>query len=78
MCLARGHGVIPGGGDQSVQPKTTFCFQSVGRATLCGVVVQAARAREIAAEKKQAHVEYLAYHGMDGPRPCMYMGGKPI
>jgi len=41
-------------------------------------VVQAARAREIAAEKKQAHVEYLAYHGMDGPRPCMYMGGKPI
>ncbi|KAF5837227.1 hypothetical protein DUNSADRAFT_4682 [Dunaliella salina] len=41
-------------------------------------VVRAARAREIAAEKKQAHVEYLAYHGMDGPRPCMYMGGKPI
>lgn len=40
--------------------------------------VEAARARERRAEARQRAVEEAAYWGLDGPRPCMYMGGKPI
>ena len=41
-------------------------------------VLEAMRAKELEAAHKQAHVEKLAYDGLDGPRPCMFMGGKPI
>lgn len=40
--------------------------------------MQEARAKDLAQQKKQAHIEYLAMNGMDGPRPCLYQGGKRI
>lgn len=51
---------------------------ALARALVHTQVVRAARAAELAAEKKQAHIEWLALHGMDGPRPCLYMGGRPV
>eukprot|EP00798_Chlamydomonas_sp_ICE-L_P013547 gene13547-19417_t len=41
-------------------------------------VLESMREKELAAEKKQADVERLAYYGMDGPRPCMTENGKPV
>ncbi|GMH33582.1 hypothetical protein BSKO_01416 [Bryopsis sp. KO-2023] len=37
-----------------------------------------ARLQELALEKQQRLIEDRAYFGLDGPRPCMYMGGKPM
>lgn len=34
------------------------------------------RAKDKEAMARQAHVEWLANNGLDGPRPCMYNGGK--
>jgi len=40
--------------------------------------VRAARVKEQKLEKKQARIEQRAMDGMDGPRPCLFMGGKPV
>ncbi|KAG1660125.1 hypothetical protein FOA52_003785 [Chlamydomonas sp. UWO 241] len=39
-------------------------------------VEAAEKAKERQARATQKHIEYLADNGMDGPRPCMYNGGK--
>ena len=39
---------------------------------------KAEAAREKEAERKQKEVEHRAYMGLDGPRPCMTLNGKPI
>lgn len=41
-------------------------------------VIRQARAKEKELEKRQKHVEYLAWHGMDGPRPCLFQGGRAL
>jgi hypothetical protein len=41
-------------------------------------VKKAARAKEKAAMDKQAKIEWRAHWGLDGPRPCLYMGGKKV
>lgn len=41
-------------------------------------LVEAARAKEKAEQAAQAEIEKRAYWGLDGPRPCMYQGGKRV
>ncbi len=36
------------------------------------------RKKELAMERKQKLIEQRADWGLDGPRPCMYMGGKRV
>lgn len=38
----------------------------------------AERKKELLLDRIQRRVEQLAYDDMDGPRPCMCMGGMPI
>jgi hypothetical protein len=40
--------------------------------------VARARQKELEMEARQKDIEDRAYWGLDGPRPCMYMGGKPV
>jgi hypothetical protein len=40
--------------------------------------VAEARVEEARAEQLQGRIERQAYDGLDGPRPCMYMGGRPV
>ncbi len=37
-----------------------------------------ARARELELQRRQDKIEERAFQGLDGPRPCMYMGGKRV
>jgi hypothetical protein len=39
---------------------------------------QEAKRKEKEAKEAQDQIEYRALHGMDGPRPCMFMNGKRI
>ena len=40
--------------------------------------VAAAKHEEARSEQLQRRIERQAYDGLNGPRPCLYMGGKPV
>lgn len=41
-------------------------------------VVKKEKERQRRLAEDQAHIEWRALYGLDGPRPCMYMHGKRI
>jgi len=52
--------------------------QELDEADRIAALARAERAKEKAAQAKQAQIEWRASMGLDGPRPCMMMNGKKI